>query len=179
MRLLGAILAGGMSSRFGSDKAMAMIDGRPMIDHVIARLSPQVDGLVVCGRKWAACPALDDWPHPDMGPLGGLAAALRHASAGGFDMVISTGCDLPDLPSGLYPLLEPGPAVIQGQPLIGLWPTSLAGRLGDHLKSTADLSMRHWIDQAGARRVRLDHEVSNINTPGDLDLFVKGGRAEG
>ena len=52
MRVLGAILAGGRSSRFGSDKALALIDERPMLDHVSERLAVQCDGLVVIGRDW-------------------------------------------------------------------------------------------------------------------------------
>ena len=38
--ILGAIIAGGRSTRFDSDKALAMIGG-----------DPQVDRLVMCGRE--------------------------------------------------------------------------------------------------------------------------------
>ena len=38
MSRLGAVIAGGRSSRFGSDKAMALWQGRPLIDHAIDRL---------------------------------------------------------------------------------------------------------------------------------------------
>lgn len=48
MRMLGAILAGGRSTRFGSDKAMAMLpDGRTLMDHAIATLRPHVAQIVV------------------------------------------------------------------------------------------------------------------------------------
>ena len=45
MKLLGAILAGGRSSRFGSDKAFALLNGKPLIDHVIAALAAQTDAV--------------------------------------------------------------------------------------------------------------------------------------
>ncbi|MCR5872033.1 NTP transferase domain-containing protein [Sphingomonas sp. J344] len=50
MRLLGAIIAGGTSRRFGSDKAMAQIAGRSLLDHARAALVQEVDDLVLCGR---------------------------------------------------------------------------------------------------------------------------------
>src|SRR3546814_5020197 len=73
---LGAVLAGGRSSRFGSDKALAMLGGRTLLDHAQAALRPHCDALIVVGRG----EGLADWPQPDMGPLGGVAGALRHRS---------------------------------------------------------------------------------------------------
>ena len=49
MKLLGLILAGGQSSRFGSDKAAALHQGRPLINHVADALRPHVDALAVAG----------------------------------------------------------------------------------------------------------------------------------
>lgn len=50
MALLGAIIAGGMSRRFGSDRAMAQIDGIALLDHVHAALKAQVDDIVILFR---------------------------------------------------------------------------------------------------------------------------------
>jgi molybdopterin-guanine dinucleotide biosynthesis protein A len=72
--ILGAVLAGGRSSRFGSDKAMAMLDGRPLIDHAIAA-GPHCAAVVVCGRDHPGHVCLADRPAPDMGPLGAINAA--------------------------------------------------------------------------------------------------------
>ena len=47
-----------MSRRFGSDKAMARIDGVTLLDHVHAALLPQVDDIVLCGRGgWSGPPS--------------------------------------------------------------------------------------------------------------------------
>src|SRR3546814_15692547 len=91
MKVLGAILAGGASRRFGSDKAEALIDGEPMLFHVAHRLAAQTDGLVICGRSWGSLRPVADRPRPGMGPLGGLAGALRHAGDPGFDLVLKIG----------------------------------------------------------------------------------------
>jgi molybdopterin-guanine dinucleotide biosynthesis protein A len=52
VKRLGAIIAGGKATRFGSDKAAALLNGRPLIEHVADGLREQVDALIVCGRAW-------------------------------------------------------------------------------------------------------------------------------
>ena len=168
-RLLGAVLAGGRSSRFGSDKALAMLDGRPLIEHAAAALLPHVEQLVVCGRADPRWTCLPDLPAPGLGPLGGLAAALAHACSHGFNGVLSTGCDMPSLPSELAEaLIGGGPAVIEGQQLIGYWPASLAPALLDHLAHSERRSIREWIAVAHARLVVPTSPLPNINCPDDL-----------
>ncbi|MFM9978832.1 MAG: NTP transferase domain-containing protein, partial [Sphingomonadaceae bacterium] len=46
MTRLGAIIAGGQSSRFGADKAQAMLDGRALLEHVADRLDAQCDAVI-------------------------------------------------------------------------------------------------------------------------------------
>jgi len=172
--ILGAILAGGQARRFGSDKAQAIVDGVTLLDRVAKALAPQVDALVVVGRDWPGIARVEDRPSPGMGPLGGLAGALDHACRHGFGAVLTSGCDLPELPDGLLERLTPGPAVIAGQPLLGLWSADLLTRLLHHLEVGDDRSMRGWIAAAGARRVEPDAPIANINTPEELDRFLAG-----
>ena len=171
MTLLGAIFAGGAARRFGSDKAQARIGGTAMLDHVAARLRPQCDALVVVGREWPGLESVADRPRPGLGPLGALAGALAHAADQGFDAVLTSGCDLPDLPLDLAELLRPGPAVARGQQLLGLWPATLAEELIHWLEADRDRAMRSWMAHVGARTVALAATPSNINTPEDLARF--------
>lgn len=174
VRLLGAILAGGQSRRFGSDKALALLDGRPLIAHVIERLARQVDELVLVGRPYAAWHVVADYPSMGLGPLGGLCGALRFAQEAGFDGILSSGCDLPQLPPDLrMRLVGVRPAVIAGQPLVGYWPSQLADRLIAHLSASQDnLSMRRWIEISGAE-TRAGVPMPNINTPADLAVLER------
>ena len=172
MKRLGAIFAGGQSRRFGVDKAAVLIDGIALIDHVAAALRPQCETLVIVGRAWRDLPSVDDVPRAGLGPLGALAGALRHAEAAGFDDVLTAGCDLPQLAANLAAILEPAPAVIKGQPLLGLWPCALAEPLIVHLRDQDDRSMRGWIAAAGARQVPVASQIPNINTPADLATFL-------
>lgn len=170
MRLLGAVLAGGASSRFGSDKAMALLGGKPLIEHVITALLPQVDALVIIGRDHPGHARIDDLPAPGLGPLGGLCGALDHGLRQGFDAVLCAPCDTIDLPADLARRLAQGlaagPAVALGQRSIGMWPASLAADLLIHLAGP-DRSIRSWIAATQAREIDCG-AMRNVNRPGDL-----------
>src|SRR3546814_17222290 len=93
-----------------------------------------------------------------MGPLGGLAGALRHAGDHGFDLVLTAACDMPDIPPGLVERLGPAPSVVKGQQLVGLWPASLAAVLEAHLDETGDNSVKAWMGRTGARQVDIGED---------------------
>lgn len=174
MTIMGAIFAGGAARRFGGDKHAALIAGRAMIDHVAERLAPQCDALATVGRAWPGLACIADAPAPGLGPLGALAGALFHARDHGHDLVLTSGCDLPDLPLDLAGQLVPAPAVALGQPLLGLWPASLADMLIDWLNTDGDRAMRGWIDRSSARQVALRADPVNINERADLDRYLAG-----
>lgn len=166
--ILGAVLAGGASSRFGSDKAMAEIGGHTLLSLAVDTLSGWCEHVIVVGRETAPAPTLPDWPQSGMGPLAGLAAALHHALDEGYETVLTCGVDAGLLPENLPKLLEPAPACLAAQPVIGLWPASCAPVLEALLHSEERHSMYHFADLVGARRVETAGAVPNINTPADL-----------
>jgi molybdopterin-guanine dinucleotide biosynthesis protein A len=172
-RILGAIIAGGRSRRFGSDKALASFQERPLLDHVADALRAQTDALVVVGRDWTGLTAIPDRPAADQGPLGGLCAALHHARAQGFETVLTAGCDILPVPENLPALLGEANAIARGQPLIGLWDVALADALHHHLATQDDRSMRGWVTISGARTVALDAAFHNLNTPEDLASYIQ------
>lgn len=163
MKLLGAVLAGGESRRFGSDKAMALLDGRPLIEHAIASLAPFTERVIVIGRE----DSIPDRPRGGHGPLAGINAAIHYALRFDYDAVLTTGCDVPALPPRLGDLLAGGGYVAE-MPIVGLWPTALALHLDAWLKVDSDRSVRGWADAAGVPRVTLGAAIANINTPADL-----------
>lgn len=173
--ILGAIIAGGASSRFGSDKAIAPFGGQPLIAHAQAALEPLVDTIVVCGRSWGGLPMLADVPAAGLGPLGGIAAALRHAHGGGFAHVLTIGCDMPGVPPGLLAdLIARAPAYCSDAPILGCWPCAaadaLVARLAEHRPGVKNgaLSIRRWAESIGATAVAAPVPLRNVNTPADL-----------
>lgn len=166
--LLGAVLAGGRSSRFGRDKALAELDGESLMARAVRQLGEWCDAVIVVGRMEAPARTVPDWPRPDCGPLGGIAGALRHAHANGFETVLTVGVDAPDLPAFLPRLLAPAPAFVASQPVIGLWPASAAAAVETILAGDGRHSMRALALAVGARPVPLAEPPANINTPADL-----------
>ncbi len=168
MRILGAILAGGQARRFGSDKAQALFEGERLIDRVAASLAAQCEAIVVCGREEAGFTCIPDRPGPDMGPLGGLNAALHHAQDHGFDAVLAAPCDVPNLPHDLAGQLSgEGAAIVTGQQVVGLWPAKLGTALDSFLQA-GGRRIYEFVDEAGAREVPLDPPLRNVNRPEDL-----------
>lgn len=109
----GIILAGGRSERFPTlDKALAPLDGKPLLWHVADSLAPAVDELIVnCRRDQteAFADALNGFSVqfvvdriPDRGPLVGLRTALNETTAT-YAAVVP--CDMPAVPAAFLDFL--------------------------------------------------------------------------
>ena len=80
--MLGVVLAGGRSSRFGSDKALAEVDGTRLLDRAVALLRTVSDEVaVVSSRPEHDVEGVRRLPdlRTGKGPLGGMEAALAYA----------------------------------------------------------------------------------------------------
>ncbi|MFT4115616.1 MAG: molybdenum cofactor guanylyltransferase MobA [Bradyrhizobium sp.] len=145
----GVLLAGGLARRMGGgDKPMRTIGGRTILERVIARVSPQCDGLILNANgdpsRFAAFGLLvvaDDVPGFP-GPLAGILAALDWTAVNrpGVEWVFSAAGDCPFLPRDLVIRLQDARqrenaelAVAasgdQSHPVIGLWRVSLRDEL--------------------------------------------------
>lgn len=93
----GVVLAGGLSSRMGRDKASIEVDGMTMLDRAIELLRPHAKEILVIGDPEKYVPehatVLPD-DLPGKGPLGGLVTALKHAR---YVRVLVLACDLPNI----------------------------------------------------------------------------------
>jgi molybdopterin-guanine dinucleotide biosynthesis protein A len=124
--------------------------------------------VIVCGREEHGFTCIPDWPEPGLGPLGGLAAALRHAGGHGFAGVLSAGVDAPDLPHDLRQYLAgEGAGIVESQPVVGLWPATAAPVLEDFIAG-GGRSLYRFADHIGARRIDLARPLMNVNFPEDL-----------
>ncbi len=143
----GAILAGGRGRRMGGGlKALQPMAGRPLLQHVIDRLAPQVASLalsVESVNEYFAPFGLAQVPDPvpgSRGPLGGLLAVLGHAAAHGHEWLLLAPCDAPFLPLDLAArlhdcALDRGAQAVaiahRGRlhPVFSLWHRALLGEL--------------------------------------------------
>ena len=171
MTVLGALLAGGDSTRFGSDKALAVWRGRSLIEQALDALRGCSVDLVICGRAWPGVQSVPDRPQAGLGPLGGLNAALHHARETGHEWVLCAPLDVVPLPANLAQLLEQtAPVVIVGQRAVGLWPASVADQLAAYLAS-GQRSIHGWVTASGALEIAEIEPMSNINRPSDLNAL--------
>jgi molybdopterin-guanine dinucleotide biosynthesis protein A len=91
------ILAGGLSSRMGYDKAMVQVGGRTLLDDAVARLAPTCAGAVISvherrdGVPWRQIP---DETSERTGALGGIAAVLAAVET---EWIFAIAVDMPAL----------------------------------------------------------------------------------
>ena len=109
-RVSGIVLAGGQGSRMGGvDKGLQPFRGKPMVAHVIERLAPQVDELLINANRnpddyarFGHRVIADEIPG-FAGPLAGFERGLAHASG---ELVATVPCDSPFLPADLVARLR-------------------------------------------------------------------------
>ncbi|SMC80676.1 molybdenum cofactor guanylyltransferase MobA [Rhizobium sp. RU36D] len=180
----GLILAGGQSRRMGTDKTQERLAGRMLIEHVIARLDPQVT------RLWVNAPL--DYAHsvgreiiPDtmaahQGPLAGVLAGLRHLAkaAPAAPGLVTIAGDTPFLPLDLVTRLTAASregtiialAAHKGRshPLATYWPAALADDLEEWLSHHENRRVLSYIARHQHETVEFPSHVSAI---GDIDPF--------
>ena len=185
--ITGVILAGGRSSRFGSNKALAMVDGKPLIQHAADLMS----------RLFAECLLVTNTPeeytflslpmthdrYRESGPLAGIQAALVQINT---PRAFVVACDMPNLSEELIryicnineqqfdviiPWLEKGQ-----EPLFGIYhkrslsviDTCLQQKDCQIIRALADLQVRRVSEQEILPIIDDLTCFKNINQPTDL-----------
>jgi molybdopterin-guanine dinucleotide biosynthesis protein A len=152
------ILAGGRSSRMGSNKALATLGGLTLLSHIVARIAPQAGAVALnATADWEDGNGLRRVPDTlpgQLGPLAGVLAALRDTAIHhpGATHVLTVPTDGPVLPPDLVARLTgasgDGQTIAiassngEQHPIVALWPVALADELED------------WIVKDDTRRVR-------------------------
>lgn len=175
------ILAGGRATRMGGvDKGLVGYEGRALIEHVIERIAPQVDNIIISANRnlnrYAAYgyPLVRDSVADYAGPLAGLAAGMSVAQRG---LVLCVACDMPNLPTDLVQHLRAAlgghdaavAATSDGlQPVVALYRRDvlphLEAWLADGYRRAAD-----WLGSLSYVKVMFDEDAFvNLNRPEDF-----------
>ncbi len=185
--IVGLLLAGGRSSRFGSEKAVFDLGSGLMMDGPLSALGSVCAATAVSARPGSCAqaqaerrglPCLHDRPGDPVGPLAGLRVGLDWALAQGATWLMTAPCDSPritpdDTRALASAVLGGAPAAIAlssrgPEPLLAIWPVSQGLRL-----VTAELDagrhppVRALLETLGAVAVA-GYDGLNVNTPDDL-----------
>jgi molybdenum cofactor guanylyltransferase len=180
----GLILAGGAGRRMGgADKGLMPFQGRPLVTQIVARLAPQVSGLLISANRNldayrsfghpVITDALPDYP----GPLAGLASGLAACPT---SWLVTCPCDCPALPLDLVMRLLAAAAASAAALAVavtaeGMQPTFQLCRRENLPALNAYLAaggrkVGAWIRAQGAVEVTFPDTsaFANLNVPGDL-----------
>lgn len=187
--LMGVVLAGGRSRRFGADKALFNLAGRPMAAWALDALKAATALQVVVGNDPRVADALGVPGRPDRlpnrGPLGGLQSGLAWAREEGYGGVFLLACDLPLMSAGLVArILEAWPddalgVVPESSGPLGFEPLCAGYRVGalpilHELLREGAQPVEAALSRMGAHRIplarlgshsELVRAFTNVNTP--------------
>lgn len=191
MNLTAIILAGGKSSRMGTDKGLVHLKEIPMVKHVIeAARKANIEEIIIVSNnpvyKQFGFPVYPDIVK-DKGPLGGIYTGLQKSNTTR-NLILS--CDIPFINSDVLNLLVNSHSakpitVVKHRGiihnLIGVFDTSLIHELGEHIVSNK-LKVGQFIESKNADVIDLevflptmDHQiVANINTMDELKKMEYG-----
>jgi molybdopterin-guanine dinucleotide biosynthesis protein A len=192
MTVVGVLVAGGRGRRMGgADKSLILLGGKTLIAHAAERLGPQVDRLIVNANgdpsRFAALalPVVADYDDAYSGPLAGILAGMEWARGNLPDAgwIATVAADTPFVPPDLVVRLlgasnDGGTIRVAASNgklhwVIGLWPVSVAGDIGQWLESGGSKAVRDFLADRPHVAVEFPAEGSldpffNINTPEDL-----------
>jgi len=186
-RVAGVVIAGGRSTRFGGEKAVAQFAGKPLLVWAADRLRTSCEQVAVNARPGTEAEALAraqglavlyDAAGDPAGPLSGVRAALQWARDIGAAQLAVSPCDVPLLPEDVFVRLlqeAHGAAALAEtkdglQPLCSVWPTTALDLLSAALAGGKHPAIWRQLEALGARRVRFDpaSAFTNVNTREDL-----------
>ncbi|MFN9985104.1 MAG: molybdenum cofactor guanylyltransferase [Pirellula sp.] len=186
------ILAGGKSSRFGSDKARVVIDGTPNLRFLADRLAKYHLTTTIVSQSRSDYSDLDVRTIPDFerdaGPLAGTITALHDAKSLGAEWSLILTCDLlwhnDTWIERMLSAIQSSHASSHPQPLVWLFHRDSFSPFPGLYHADAWLSARQSWDQ-GVRSMRgwlqpktQDHEMDSVGSrvpnPGRPDPNVEG-----
>lgn len=203
--MIAAIQAGGRSLRMGEDKSWLLLDGRPMIEHVLAATQKAVDRLVIVinqanpnlaryeqlAARWKANLLFD--LHDHRGPLGGIETALRQCADDESALILA--CDLPFVRAEFLRLLRTiheaenndltVPLDVEKRPqmLAAIYAASCLSQVSallaaEELKAQqlqAGVRTRRVAAMEYAHLIGAEHFLHNINSPTDIEALASSG----
>jgi len=189
--ILGVVLAGGQSKRFGQDKSQVQLGGKILIDYILLEILDQFNEILIISNNdikflnSKKITKIEDYKK-DLGPLGGVLTALKWIKKNNRDYKwISTfPSDTPffkkkylsnfiknidDKKSKLFFIKSND----KRHNIFGLWSTELLDRLEDDVTNKGERKVEIWANKVGVKTINMEFKNNdpffNINTKEDLE----------
>ena len=189
--ILGVVLAGGQSKRFGQDKSQVQLGGKILIDYILLEILDQFNEILIISNNdikflnSKKITKIEDYKK-DFGPLGGVLTAMRWIKKNNRDYKwISTfPSDTPffkkkylsdfiknidDKKSKLFFIKSND----KRHNIFGLWSTELLDRLEDDVTNKGERKVEIWANKVGVKTINMEFKNNdpffNINTKEDLE----------
>jgi molybdopterin-guanine dinucleotide biosynthesis protein A len=194
--ILGVILAGGKSSRFGSNKADAYLGDKTLLEHTIKKVENFfLEVLIVSNKENIKINKknvflVKDYIKGQLGPLIGILSAMKWVKENNnkYKWIATFPCDTPFFDGSIIEKLKN--CSISDKHLLfflnsrkkrhnifGLWSLKLIDILEEDIKSNNYRKVELWADKTGVQKVEVNTEgfdkFLNINTLSDLENAKK------
>jgi molybdenum cofactor guanylyltransferase len=167
--LSGVVLVGGASSRFGSPKALAELDGETFVDRARRVLAEECDEVLVVGKAGELPFDVVDDASEVRAPIAGVVAGLRAAAN---DVVVFLPVDCPRVTADVIRALGDAchdAAVPQTGPLPGAWAKSALPALEQRL-ANGPLALYRTYEELDVVTLEIDPQLlADVDTPGELE----------
>ena len=189
-KILGVVLAGGKSLRFGEDKSQVKLNNKSLIDHILSEILTEFKELLIVSNnsikfnKSKKITIIGDFKN-NLGPLGGVLTAMKWIKDNNKDYQwISTfPTDTPFFKNQILKDFHDKINLKKGKlffiksnntrhNIFGLWSIDLADKLKKDLEN-GDRKVEDWANKVGVNIIDMEFEKNdpffNINTKEDLE----------
>ena len=193
--ILGIILAGGKSRRFGEDKSIAKLGDKTLLEHTINKIENEFTEILVISNnkefnfKNNKIHVVEDCIEGQLGPLVGILTAMKWVimNKKNYKWIASFPCDTPFFDIKLISELkikvkETSKKLIflnsnkKRHNIFGLWSLDLIEILEEDIKNSFR-KVELWADKIGYENININEEkfdrFLNINTKKDLEKAKK------
>ena len=189
--IIGIILAGGKSSRFGEDKSNIRLGNKTLLDHTIDKIEKEFSEILIISKdkkynfKNTKIYTVKDCIEGQLGPLVGILTAMKWVNENkkNYKWIASFPCDTPFFDNKLISKLklktkETSKKLIflnsdkKRHNIFGLWSMDLIETLEKDIENSFR-KVEIWADKVGYESININTEkfdrFLNINTKEDLE----------
>ncbi len=188
--ILGAVLAGGKSQRFGEDKSQVKLEGKLLIDYILSEISSEFREILIVSnnkidfKNSEKISIIEDFKK-GLGPLGGVLSAMKWVKENNknYEWVSTFPADTPffkkEILQKFYKEIEIEKSRLffiksnkTRHNIFGLWSIDLLDKLEEDL-NRGDRKVELWANSVGVKVIDMDFKnidpFFNINTKQDLE----------